>query len=61
MKTIFTILCLLTIMASARAALVATNSITLQSVATTTVIGLTNTIANVALPQRTYRPQARMR
>lgn len=37
-----------------RAAIVATNSINLQSVATTTVNGLTNTIANVALPQRTY-------
>ena len=38
----------------AHAGLVATNAITLQSIATTTVNGLTNTVPGVVLPARSY-------
>ncbi len=39
---------------TARAGLVATNAITLQSIATTTVNGITNTVSGVVLPSRSY-------
>lgn len=54
MKRYIALAALVLLSVTAQAALVATNAINLQSVATTTVIGLTNTITSVALPQRTY-------
>lgn len=42
---------------AARAALVATNAISLQSIASTTVNGLTNSVAGISLPNKTYLVQ----
>lgn len=51
------LLCAAIVPLCASAGLVATNAITLQSVASTTVNGLTNQVTGITLPARTYLVQ----